>query len=218
MVYGRRVDGRTLELEPSGALLRASLVMRDRQTDSWWSIMTSDAIAGALAGTDLPELPVGEKTTWDKWRRLHPTTLVLSVDGAEHVATSPYEKYFDSERTYRDLEVGDDRLPPKTPVFAFELDGEPFAVAHQSFGGGRLLEIPGAERRLLVFRPRKASIYASSEAWIVDPDATTPRRSRVRELLESARAGAPGFSRLAGFDTFWYTWVGVNDDTHLLRP
>ena len=28
----------------------ASLVMRDRETDSWWSIMTSDAIGGELDG------------------------------------------------------------------------------------------------------------------------------------------------------------------------
>ena len=64
MVYGRTVGERTLDLEPSGALLSASLVMRDRQTDSWWSIMTSKAIGGPLEGTALPELPVGEKTTW----------------------------------------------------------------------------------------------------------------------------------------------------------
>ena len=37
-----------LNFEASGALLDASLVMRDRETDSWWSIMTSDAIGGDL--------------------------------------------------------------------------------------------------------------------------------------------------------------------------
>jgi hypothetical protein len=43
--------------------MQATLVLRDRETDSWWSIMTSDAIGGELDGTDLEELPFGEKTT-----------------------------------------------------------------------------------------------------------------------------------------------------------
>ncbi len=47
--------------------MEASLVMRDRETDSWWSIMTSTAIGGAMAGADLVELPLGEKTTWRSW-------------------------------------------------------------------------------------------------------------------------------------------------------
>ncbi len=64
--------------------MKASLVMRDRETDSWWSIMTSSAIGGALQGTELDELPIGEKTTWADWRRRYPATLVLSVDGGQH--------------------------------------------------------------------------------------------------------------------------------------
>ena len=61
MVYGRKVGERELNFEASGALMSASLVMRDRETDSWWSIMTSDAIGGQLDGADLEELPYGEK-------------------------------------------------------------------------------------------------------------------------------------------------------------
>ena len=78
----------------------ASLVMRDRETDSWWSIMTSDAIGGELDGTDLVELPRGEKVTWKDWRGRHPGTLVLSVEGEEHVENNPYDNYFTSESTF----------------------------------------------------------------------------------------------------------------------
>ena len=72
MVYGRSYGDRKLNFEASGALKQASLIMRDRETDSWWSIMTSDAIGGELVGTDLVELPRGEKVTWKDWRRRHP--------------------------------------------------------------------------------------------------------------------------------------------------
>lgn len=216
MVYGRDVAGHTLDLEPSGALHTASLVMRDRQTDSWWSIMSSDAIGGPLEGTRLPELPVGEKTPWGDWRKEHPDTLVLSVGGKEHVASNPYDRYLSSEGTFRGAELADDRLPAKEPIFAFHLDGEPWAVPHRAFAGGELFVLPGRDRMLLLFRDRGASIYASTEAWLVEPEAAG-KRPRTPRLREAARAGEPGFERLEGFDTFWYTWVGVNRDSRLVR-
>lgn len=216
MVYGRDVAGRTLDLEASGALLSASLVMRDRQTDSWWSIMTSKAIGGPLLGTLLPELGVGEKTTWGEWRRRHPDTLVLSVDGREHVETNPYDRYFSSGSTFRDAELTDDRLSAKEPIFAFRLGGTAWAVPHRAFTGGELFDLPDGNEKLLLFRAKGASIYASTEAWLVAPE-TAGERPRVRRLLEAARAGEPGFERLEGFDTFWYTWAGVNRDSKLLR-
>lgn len=216
MVYGRNVAGRTLDFEASGALLAASLVMRDRETDSWWSIMSSEAIGGPLEGTRLPELPVGEKTTWGEWREKHPETRVLSVEGKEHLPTNPYEKYFTSEGTFRDAEPADDRLPAKESIFTFHLGGEPWAVPHRSFAGGEVFDLPGEERELLLFREEGASVYASTEAWLVAPGAAG-EDPRLERLLAAARAGESGFERLEGFDTFWYTWVGVNEETRLLR-
>jgi hypothetical protein len=216
VVYGRTIAGRTLDFEPSGALLQASLVMRDRQTDSWWSIMSSDAIGGPLEGTDLPELPAGEKTTWREWRAKHPGTLVLSVDGVEHVAGNPYDRYLATRETFRDVASPDDRLPPKEPIFAFRLDGRPWAIPHRAVAGGRLVDLPGDRRRLLLFRERGASLYASTEAWLVEPAAGASAEEPAA-LRAAAKAGKPGFSRLEGFDTFWYTWAGVNRATGVLR-
>ena len=38
--------------------------MRDRETDSWWSIMTGEAIGGELQGAPLDELTNWEKARW----------------------------------------------------------------------------------------------------------------------------------------------------------
>ena len=78
-MYDRNYDGKTLSFEPSGGLMNASLVMQDRETDTFWSIMSGKAEAGALDGTALIELPVSEKMSWAEWRARHPDTLVLSV-------------------------------------------------------------------------------------------------------------------------------------------
>ncbi len=93
--------------------------MRDRETDSWWSIMTSTAIGGELEGEQLVELPISEKATWGDWSARYPDTLVLSIDGEEHVPENRYDNYFASDGTFRDLEIDDNRLPPKAPIFSF---------------------------------------------------------------------------------------------------
>jgi hypothetical protein len=214
VVYDRRIDDRELNFEASGALMSASLVMRDRETDSWWSIMTSDAIGGPLDGTELVEMPRGEKARFGDWVERHPDTLVLSVDGAEHIENNPYDNYFASGETFRGLEVDDDRLPAKEPIFAMWIEGRPHAIAHRDIEGGQLIEhAEGA--RLLFWRSEDAPIYASSSAWLVsrelseDDDAAT--------LAARAQSGEGGFAPLGdGFDTYWYTWVAVNPDTRLL--
>ncbi len=90
-MYGRRYDGKDLRFEASGGLMHAALVMRDKETDSYWSIMTGDAIAGDLKGTPLEEWPLGEKAQWGDWSARHPDTLVLSVNGEFAVPFSSFE-------------------------------------------------------------------------------------------------------------------------------
>ncbi len=196
----------------------ASLVMRDRETDSWWSIMTSDAIGGELDGTDLVELPQGEKATWKNWRQRHPNTLVLSVDGAEHIDNNPYDNYFASEGTFRDLKIDDQRLAPKDSIYSFWWGDEPYAVPHTAFAGGAVLEVEGwGDKRLLLYRGKKASIFESTQGWIV-PTSLVAESKKTKDLLACVRAGdAVGAKQLTGFDTFWYNWVSVNEDTHLVR-
>lgn len=215
-MYGRSVQGRELTFEPSGALMNASLVMRDRETDSWWSIMTSDAVGGPLEGTGLHEMPVSRKATWGDWRRRHPDTRVLSVDGREHVESDPYESYFTSDGTFRGLEVADDRLPPKAPIYSFHLEGRAYAVPHPAVEGGALFEL-GDGRVAYLHREPGSSFFASTDAWLLPADAAAELdgAEAVEEWLSSG--SAEGARRLGGFDTYWYTWVGVHEDTELLR-
>ena len=213
-MYGRDVGGRELNFEASGALMDAALIMRDRETDSWWSIMTSDAIGGSLDGADLEELPYGQKTTWGSWKQQHPGTLVLSVDGIEHVDNNPYDNYFTSEGTFRDLGVTDDRLDAKENIYSFWLGGRPFAVTHRAIEGGKIYRLDRAEGRVAFFhREPGAPMFASSDAFLVDASAAEMEPSAV---LEGLRDGSLAGERLSGFDTFWYTWVAVNENTELL--
>lgn len=87
-------------------------------------------------------------------------------------------------------------------------------MPHRVAAGGKLLALPRTAEKLLLYRSPGASLYASTEAWLVRPEATENRS--IDELRRAAQAGAPGFTAAEGFDTFWYTWVAVNRDTGLL--
>ena len=190
--------------------------MRDRETDSWWSIMRSSAIGGPLDGAELVELPHGEKTTWAEWRRRHPDTEVLSVGGKEHEPRNPYDGYFSSDETFRDLEISDLRLRPKSAIFAFWVDGQPHAAPHAAFAGGRIFSIDGQERQLALFRPADAPIFASTQAFWIDLE--TAAASSPAALLALIRKGpGPGIEPVSGIDTFWYNWIAVNESSALLE-
>lgn len=132
----------------------------------------------------------------------------------EHVESDPYDDYFTSAETFGTIEAADDRLPPKEPVFAFRVGGEPWAIPHSAFEGGRVVDLPWDDRSSSCTAP-PAPPSTSSEAWLVEP-ATAEEGPAAAALLAAARAGGAGFSRVEGFDTFWYTWVGVNAGTGLL--
>jgi len=216
VVYDRRYDDQTLRFEPSGGLLKASLVMRDRETDSWWPIMVGKAIGGPMTGAALSELPVSEKTTWGAWRQKHPESLVLTEDGKTHEPVNGYEGYSSSERTFRNAQVEDDRLPAKAPIFAFRIGERAYAAAHEQIKGIVFLELKGdpTHEVLLVRRPG-ASIFASTAAYLVPAGAHSPDGAEQDLATLEAR---PDVRKLAGFDTYWYTWVAVNPTTELLEP
>lgn len=73
------IQGRRREFGVSGRLYKDNLLFFDRETDSLWSQLLSQAVTGPHAGTRLAVLPA-VNTTWGTWRKDHPDTLVLSFD------------------------------------------------------------------------------------------------------------------------------------------
>ena len=88
------IQGRQYEFSVSGALYKRNLLLYDRQTESLWSQLLSEAVSGPLAGTRLSVLPA-ENTTWGAWKTTHPRTLALSfVTGyRRNYQLDPYAAY-----------------------------------------------------------------------------------------------------------------------------
>ena len=140
-MYDRNYQDLTLNFEASGGLLHDSLVLQDKETDSYWSIIQGVSIAGKLANTSLKELPVSLKLLWREWVEMYPDTLVLSVDGVEHFPRDPYLGYFDSEEGFGGRVVSDTRLATKEAVFGFVLKNISFVVPQSAVAGGAVFQI-----------------------------------------------------------------------------
>ena len=62
-MYDREIDGQEVSFGVSGKLIMNVLVMYDRETDSLWSQLLGQAVAGPMKGTKL-EFIEALQTTW----------------------------------------------------------------------------------------------------------------------------------------------------------
>jgi hypothetical protein len=198
--------------------------MQDVETDSYWSIITGDSLAGDLQGTRLEELPVGVKTQFGDWVDQYPGTLVLSVDNVEHDDHNPYDNYFKSGRGFRGTKAEDDRLPTKSSIYSFQLDGKAYAVPFEAYEGGAAFEVSG--RRIFLFRPDDVEIFYSTVALQTHDTGFELREGGWVHTASGARfdpeagsfVGGDGADIvwLDGFDTFWFNWSMIHPDTAIL--
>lgn len=76
-MYDRNVGEQTLSFGVSGRLYHSNLLLDDRQTDSLWSQITAEAVAGRMTGAKLRTIPF-MITTWREWRQQHPHGRVVT--------------------------------------------------------------------------------------------------------------------------------------------
>ena len=220
-MYDRDYAGKTLDFEASGGLTNVSLVMQDRQTDTYWSLMKGEAVAGELSGQKLVELPYGQKMTWKEWRTLYPDTLVLSVQGREE-GRDGYAQYFESSRGYRDIKAEDKRLKTKESIYAFHHEGTPYAVRAKGLKNGWSSAVEGGTS-IFLYRRKGAEVVESTAAF--QSEAGFEKRGKdwfekgtgARFDPESGTFEGGTVETLSGFDTFWYNWSLNNPETELLE-
>ena len=220
VVFERTYRTLTLRFESSGGVINGSPVLRDKETKSYWSVMSGEAIAGPLKGTKLRQLPFGQRLLWRDWIALHPKTMVLAVGDTTHWYTGAYFDYFASDRGFGGLSAQDRRLATKAPVYAFRLHAGAHAVPHDVIEGGRTFNVEGST--VFLYREPRSAPFKSTVAftgtefqrlkgvWVEMKSRCTfvPKRG----AFEGERCPRP----LEGFDTFWYAWSLANPKTELL--
>jgi hypothetical protein len=132
------IDGDLLDFGTSGRLFHSNLVMYDRQTGTYWSQATLEAIVGPLAGRRLQFIPA-QLVSWGEWRAAHPGGRVLSEDTGFDRAygQNPYQGYDSPRNDDPFLFSGDadPRLPATEHVLGVDVSGRQVAFPYTELAG-----------------------------------------------------------------------------------
>ena len=190
--FDAAVQGRPHTFGVSGLLYQSDLLMYDHQTQSLWSQISMEAVAGPLTGSKLRHIFL-EHTTWGEWRVAHPATLALSMKTGyfRDYDRDPYLGYTQSEALAFDTRHFDPRYHPKEWVLGIEVKGAfkayPFAEL-KKMKGPLTDQINGQKVRIL-FNTRALS------ASVTDAD------------------GQPMPSVMA----FWFAWYAFHPETQVFQ-
>ncbi len=186
------VQGRSLTFGVSGLLYQSDLVMYDHQTQSLWSQIATQAIAGPLTGAKLTHIFL-EHTTWDEWRRAHPNTAVLSTKTGyfRDYDRDPYLGYAQRAELMFDTTHFDPRYHPKEWVLGIEVKGvfKAYPFAELKKVKEPLSDQVNGQSVRIHFNPRAQS------ASVTDSD------------------GRPLPSVMA----FWFAWSAFHPDTQVYK-
>ena len=186
-MYSRKIDERILTFGVSGLLYKSNVLMYDRQTESLWSQVKSEAVAGPLTGTQLEVLP-STLTTWEKWKKRHPDTEVLSRDTGydRDYSEDPYRSYYESSRgLFSFFRPGPDE-EAKELVVGVTVNGQAKAYPLELLREKKqLADRVGGEELMLRFDP--------------ETDALTVKDRKGR--------------RVPYISVYWFVWKGTHPDT-----
>ena len=101
MAFNSNINGQVLSFGVSGLLYNSDVLLYDRETESLWSQLLTKAVTGKYKGKSLQMLPVMH-TTWAEWKRIHPSTVVLSENTGfkRNYDRDPYSGYEQSNHLY----------------------------------------------------------------------------------------------------------------------
>lgn len=230
MYSARTPAGGAYTFGTSGLLYRSNKLMYDRQTFTLWSNLTGEPVLGRLAGSPvrLAMLPVG-LTTWEEWRRRHPDTTVVKLDGGFGARWNFEYRPGAADRARAGVSFPVWRksraLPDKEEVFGLRLSGAARAYPVEAVTReGVVNDVLGNEPVVIVGDRDSGAVSAyrrggrtfksarnvfelldeSGRAWRVEEDALTSPAERL--------------PRLAGHVVFWFAWYAFFPDTEVYRP
>ena len=209
-----------------------ALVMYDHQTNTLWSHFTGDAVRGPLMGTKLEILPAIQ-TTWERWKELHPDTLVL--DKGVGYRSDGYNYYYASSSAGVIGETrSDDRLYKKEFVLGLLIEGKAKAyafgdlnehpVVNDSFAGKDLVVTFDQESatggtfsrdvagRTLTFQPSDS--LESGSPLMVDNETGSLWLMLTGEAVEGELKGTK-LEQIPANYSFWFAWKDWHPSTQL---
>jgi hypothetical protein len=172
----------------SGLLYQSDVLLYDRKSESVWSQIMMQAVAGPRAGERLIPVPI-QHTSWKSWRTQHPKTTVLSrrTGHWRDYDRNPYLGYNEISDIYFPIRHHDTRLHPKTWVIGLELGDK-----HKAWEVDRLI-VKGSH----LHRWQKKELFIEVKG------------ENIRFIDRTSGVELPAI-RL-----YWFAWATFHPDTEL---
>jgi len=194
MAFDTQIDGLELVLGVSGLLYQSDVLLYDRQTESLWSQIMSEAISGPMKGKKLKQLNL-EHTSWKDWLKRYPKTKVLSPKTTfmRDYSRNPYAGYASSKTLYFDVKhTAPSIFHPKEQVLGITLDGQ--------FKAYPFTEL--SKNNMRTFE---------------DTFAGTSLKVHWNEQARSAYITNNKGDRLVSTTAFWFAWFTFHPDTLMYK-
>jgi len=122
MIFDADSGERGLTFGVSGLLYQSDMLLYDRQTESLWSQIKSEAVTGRLIGRKLKLLP-STQTTWGAWKKKHPNTLVLTTETgySRSYDQDPYEGYSKTKKLFFSVTHQSHEYHPKEQIIGIQV-------------------------------------------------------------------------------------------------
>lgn len=226
-MYAREIEGQEYSFGVSGKLIRNVLVMYDRQTESYWSQLIGEAVAGEMVGTKLAFLP-SWMTTWAQWKEMHPDTVALDKGGRRGGRDS-YEGYYASNSAgVIGKTIFDDRLYTKEfvlgvevndtavaypfsvlnnePVLNDSVDDKDMLIVFNSETGTGLVFDRAVDDQVLTFSP-------GTEDFVLSDAETGSSWDAFSGLAIDGPLSGTQLERIKSTSVFWFGWVDFHPQT-----
>jgi len=162
ILFSRVLDGKTLSFGNTGSLYESTLLMYDRETESFWGQVGGRAIEGELKGKRLEMLP-STTTRWKDWRKMHPDTLVLSIDTgySRNYGSNPYLIYYQDKDSLPGFPISliDKRLSPKELIIGVIFNDVKKAYPIDKLGWKVINDKVGDEDIVVFTRSKLTSVF-----------------------------------------------------------
>ncbi len=194
VAFSAEVDGNQLDFGVSGLLYNSDVLLYDRQSDSLWSQIKSQAISGEMRGKKLSRLALTH-TNWGDWLQQHPRTQVLSQDTgySRDYSRNPYAGYEQSRSLYF-------QVSHKAPAYYHPKERVLGLQVGDSFKAYPFSEIDksGKARINDVFAGERFTIH-----W--------DRNNQRAEIHDAAGELVPAI------EGFWFAWFTFHPETEIYR-
>ena len=239
-MYSRELDGETYTFGVSGKLLRDALLMYDHQTQTLWSHITGEAVAGELKGKRLKMLAGMPRINWKDWKRNHPLTKVLSVPRdprrpgqlRQDPIVDNYAQYHASPIAgISSTRYTDDRLMDKALVVGVRVDETYRAYPFRSFRRRSIINDEVGDVPVLAFHDLKSNATAvflrtvegqaltfeQARGYVVKDVTTGTTWNLITGMATEGKLKGHRLVRLPAMNIYWFAWARYHPETTIYK-